>query len=82
MAVAAIPGIKFAPKIVTVPPAYVVLGKIDPDDEPVTPALVLLELVLFNDAVAFEALTLDETVETSPGIAMICKVFGWLLTNA
>jgi hypothetical protein len=58
-----------------------VLGKIDPD-VPVTTAVVPLELVALDDAVVLDALTLDVTVETSPGIAMICKSFGWLLTNA
>ena len=84
-AVATIPGMKFAPMTVTVPPAYTMLGDMTPlaEEEVVpVPEPVEPDVVFEEPDVVFEVFETALEGESCPGIAIICKNFGWLLTYA
>ena len=82
VAMAAIPGIKFAPITVTVPPAYMRCGDMEFD----VVLTVLLVEPAFEEPVLFDAAavvvlevfdgTAGSTGSGAPGIAIICKTLG------
>ena len=76
-AVAAIPGMKFAPTTVTVPPAYTMLGDMTPlAEEEVVPEPVEPDVVFEEPDVVFEVFEATLEGESCPGIAIICRNFG------